>query len=391
MGVCLRFLNNLCAANDRIGCHCWLAQQCLLRWRRPCAVILIGIVYGIAPPAQAVDYLAGIDVYNGDGNVNWTTVKNSGVVFAFAKATEGVNFVDARFTTNMQNAKAAGVYIGPYHFCRVDSKNGVPFTSYDGLPFPPESDPYLDAVSEAEDFIDAIKPFYLTGRHLPPVADVEGLPDFSTVALERAFISNWVQIFSDTIYNSLGIRPIIYASKSSANTYYTNSVAAAHKLWIAWWKGTGTTSPPLVSDTPQWSRWQFWQYAATGSVPGVPATNVDHNVFEGTVADLEKLLLGKDNSIPGDYNRDGRVDTSDYVLWRNTMGQKVPLYTAADGNGNATIDTADFSIWKANFGKSAGAGADLSVAAPEPASAVLLAIIAAFYAASSRFFLNRRQ
>ena len=52
-----------------------------------------------------------------------------------------MNFVDARFQTNMQDAKAAGVYIGPYHFCRVDSLNGVPFTSYDGSPFTPGSDP----------------------------------------------------------------------------------------------------------------------------------------------------------------------------------------------------------------------------------------------------------
>src|SRR5262245_3801053 len=85
-----------------------------------CAALL-GVAIGLlAAPALAVSYLNGIDVYNGDGAVNWTTVKNSGISFAFAKATEGVDFVDARFTTNMQNAKAAGVYIGPYHFCRVE-------------------------------------------------------------------------------------------------------------------------------------------------------------------------------------------------------------------------------------------------------------------------------
>ncbi len=103
-------------------------------------------------------FIPGIDVSRHQGLINWTSVKNSGVQFAFAKATEGVDFVDIRYHTNMQGARAAGVYIGPYHFCRIDSKNGVKFTSYDGQPFVPGSAPYEDAVSEANDFLEAILP-----------------------------------------------------------------------------------------------------------------------------------------------------------------------------------------------------------------------------------------
>ena len=119
---------------------------------------------------------------------------------------------------------------------------------------------------------------------------------------------------------------------------------------------------------------------------------------EGTIADLQKLLLGKDSSISGDYNRDGTVNASDYVMWRNTMGQKVPLYTAADGNGNAVIDAGDFTMWKSHFGQTAGSGASPSgatgsagAAVPEPATIVLAAILVAFFAAPSRFFFNRRE
>ena len=119
-------------------------------------------------------------------------------------------------------------------------------------------------------------PIYLAGQYLPPVADVEGLPDFNSTSLEKTFISNWVQLFSDTVNNALGIRPIIYTSKSGANTYYTSTVAAAHKLWIAWWKGTGTTSPPLQSDTPLWNRWSFWQWAADGTA--CPAFREPHRL-----------------------------------------------------------------------------------------------------------------
>ncbi|WP_218932301.1 glycoside hydrolase family 25 protein [Adhaeretor mobilis] len=243
--------------------------------------------------APAAAYVDGIDVSRWQSSVDWNSVKSDGIDFAFVKATEGVNFVDSRFHENMQGATAAGVHIGPYHFARIDSFNGVPFTDYDGSAFAPGSNPYLDAVSEANDFLDEIMPYYETGLYLPPVADVEGLPDFGNSNLEREFISNWVQIFSDTVDETLGRRPIIYTSKSGANTHYTSPVASTHDLWIAWWRGTGTTNPPVQSDTALWEPWQFWQWTATGSVNGVSG-NVDRNVYQGSLVELEQLLIGED-------------------------------------------------------------------------------------------------
>lgn len=77
----------------------------------------------------------------------------------------------------------------------------------------------------------------------------------------------------------------------------------------------------------------------------------------------------------GDYNRNGIVDSSDYVLWRKTAGQSG---LAADGNNNGTIDSADFDIWRSSYGTTAagsGAAAGASSNAPnipEPTSLVLL-------------------
>ncbi|MCA9260481.1 MAG: glycoside hydrolase family 25 protein, partial [Planctomycetales bacterium] len=248
------------------------------------------LVFAGGLPCVAQPFLSGIDVSRWQGSINWNSVRSAGVEFAFTKATEGVNYVDPRFHQNMQGAADAGVLIGPYHFCRVESYNGAAFTTYNGGAFTPGSAPYLDAVSEANDFLAAILPYYATGSYLPPVADVERLPDFATYSLERAFISNWVQLFSDTIYDALGTRPIVYTSKSAANTYYTPAVAAQHELWEAWWKGTGTSNPPQPSDTPSWGDWLFWQWTDSWSVPGVSG-NVDGDVFEGSRADLESLLI----------------------------------------------------------------------------------------------------
>ena len=224
--------------------------------------LLFAVWFSLLVPAAQAQFIQGFDAYSGDGAINWTTAKNAGIKFAFVKATEGVNFVDSRFTANMQGATAAGIYIGTYHICRVDSKNGVPFTSYDGQPFAVGSDMWLDATSEAVDYIEAIRPYYFSGSYLPPVADIETkhieLLPFST-ANRKLFVSNWLQIFSDVVYNALGVRPMVYSSKSNANTYYSQAIASSHKLWVAWWKGTGTTQPPVQSDTPSWGPWAFWQ------------------------------------------------------------------------------------------------------------------------------------
>jgi hypothetical protein len=53
--------------------------------------------------------------------------------------------------------------------------------------------------------------------------------------------------------------------------------------------------------------------------------------------------------IAGDYDRSGKVDASDYAIWRNTMNSRSNL--AADGNGNGIVDSGDLSIWKMNFGR----------------------------------------
>jgi GH25 family lysozyme M1 (1,4-beta-N-acetylmuramidase) len=319
-----------------------------------CAIAILG-----GSLAARAELMPGIDVSHWQGSINWTSVKNAGVKFAFTKATEGVDFVDSRFHANMQGARAAGVYIGPYHFCRLDSFATNP----------------QDPINEANDFIDAIRPYYQSGRHLPPVADVEAFPPFGSQAEAQAFTSNWVQQFSNTVYNALGVRPIVYQSLSKANTYYTRAVASAHELWLAWWKHS-TASPPVASDTPLWGKWLFWQWTDSWSVPGISG-NVDGDVFDGTMQELESLLLGNDGR-PGDYNDDGTVDAGDYIVWRKTMGQKVPLYTRADGNGNTIIDSSDLAVWKSNFGRTysgSGSGQGNSHSAiPEPTSAVPLAI-----------------
>lgn len=314
-------------------------------------VFLVGVIQLLVPGVYWSEgrvygqLLPGIDVSHWQGTINWASVAGGGYKFAFMKATESTAYVDPTFATNRTNAVANGVIAGFYHFCSVST------------------DTTTDPVSEANHFLATIKPVYLSGQYLPPVADVESFPTGLTTAQYQATTSAWVQKFSDTIYNSLGVRPMIYTSLSKANSYYTSAVASSHLLWLAQWKGTGTTSPPTSSSTPLWGKFDFWQWsdgsdsvALASPVPGISG-GVDRDVYGGTLDSLKTLLLGKDNSKSGDFNRDGFVNSADYDVWFANNGKTVPIYTGADANGDARVTSADLDFWLR--------------AVPEPASAVL--------------------
>jgi hypothetical protein len=54
----------------------------------------------------------------------------------------------------------------------------------------------------------------------------------------------------------------------------------------------------------------------------------------------------------GDYNLDGRVNSADYIVWRNSFGKNVLPQAGADGSGNGLVDEDDYDLWKQNFGNS---------------------------------------
>src|SRR5260370_20196232 len=102
--------------------------------------------------AASTPTTSGIDVSHHQGQVNWHLVAEAGISFAFAKATEGVTFVDPQFSANWVGIKNAGIIRGPYHFFR-------PARPVDG-----QVENFTRTVSEIKD------------GDLPPVLDLEEAP-----------------------------------------------------------------------------------------------------------------------------------------------------------------------------------------------------------------------
>ena len=216
----------------------------------------------------------GIDVSHWQGAISWSSVAASGKKFAFQKATESTDYTDPTMTANVTGGKNAGVLMGVYHFARPSTVTG-------------------DAVAEANWFVDRAGQ-YMTPGHLPPVLDLE-----DGASMTAAQLSTWVHQFENRVFARVGVMPIIYCNTNYA-TNEVNSTVNVYPLWIANW-GTGNGDPLTTGSPPcgVWGagNWTFWQHSSTGAVSGISG-NVDLDVFDGTLAQLQALVIPNPDQTP---------------------------------------------------------------------------------------------
>lgn len=87
--------------------------------------------------------------------------------------------------------------------------------------------------------------------------------------------------------------------------------------------------------------------------------------------------------IPGDFDLNGTVDSSDYTIWRDRLGMASSI---GDANFDGQVTVADYSIWRSNFGASltgSGSGA-FAIGVPEPGTITLSIVMMVAGAASKR-------
>ena len=116
-----------------------------------------------------------------------------------------------------------------------------------------------------------------------------------------------------------------------------------------------TTQFGLSGAYPRW-----YTKEAVGSFPGAmaPTLTVEYSIVE--------------ESLPGDYDGNGTVESADYNKWKAEFGTTVALLgSGADGNANGIVDAGDYTIWRDHFGGT-GTGAVSARPVPEPSSLALI-------------------
>ncbi len=194
----------------------------------------------------------GIDVSHHSGDVDWSEVKAQGIAFAFVKATEGMTFVDPKFSANWSGMAGAGILQGAYHYWIVGD----------------------DPQAQAKNFIATVP---LARGALPPVLDVEKPGNQSPRAL-AADLKTWLRL----IEAHYGVKPLINTDPD----FWNSRVQADFSAYPLWLSNTKVKVPTLPEG---WRSWTFWQYEQNVALPGVPK-GADRNRFKGSLAALHDFL-----------------------------------------------------------------------------------------------------
>ncbi|WP_411134244.1 lysozyme [Streptomyces sp. C10] len=221
-----------------------------------------GTAAGGAPPPTSLASVEGVDVSSHNGNVTWSTLWNSGVRFAYVKATESTSYTNPYFAQQYNGSYNAGMIRGAYHFATPNTSSGA---------------------AQAKYFVDHGGGWSKDGRTLPGALDMEYNPYGATCyGLSAAGLVNWMKDWFATYKARTGRDAVLYTSTSWWKQCTGNSAAfgAVNPLWIPRYGSS-------VGELPAgWGFHTVWQYTSTGPTVG------DHNRFNGSMDRLRALANG---------------------------------------------------------------------------------------------------
>ncbi len=204
---------------------------------------------------MATEFLKGIDVSHRQGAVDWQKVAATGVLFALAKATEGADVTDERFTANYQGMKKNAIIPGAYHYYH----------------------PSTDAIAQADNFLSVVGS--LSPGDLPPALDIE-VDEKKSADEIIAGLKAWIE----HVEQSLGKTPVIYTNVSFWNSQMKGRPDfSGYSLWIAHY-----TAHPLPTIPTGFTDFKIWQYSQEGVIDGIKG-KVDLDRFNGTLDDLKTI------------------------------------------------------------------------------------------------------
>lgn len=188
----------------------------------------------------------GIDVSRWQKPLYWASEKSQGIAFMFAKVSEGMG-ADPGFVGHVKGARDQGILTGGYHFFH----------------------PLRDPKAQAQWFVESAAKIGRFKLDLPLAMDWEttdGAPAQSDRESGLAFLLEVERLTSRV--------PMIYTGPYFAQSLALDQRFTKYPLWVAHYG----VSAPLIPDP--WRDWVMWQVSGTG---------LDHDVYNGSEADLRAL------------------------------------------------------------------------------------------------------
>ncbi|MFI0984523.1 lysozyme [Streptomyces exfoliatus] len=204
----------------------------------------------------------GVDVSSHQGNVAWSTLWNSGVKWAYVKATEGTYYKNTYFAQQYNGSYNVGMIRGSYHFATPDTTTGA---------------------AQADYFVNNGGGWSKDGRTLPGVLDIEWNPYGATCyGKTQAGMVAWIRDFVNRYKYRTGRDAVIYTATSwwTQCTGNYSGFGSTNPLWVARYAST-------VGELPAgWLYYTMWQYTSSGPTVG------DHNHFNGDLSRVQALANG---------------------------------------------------------------------------------------------------
>ncbi|MCA9237297.1 MAG: lamin tail domain-containing protein [Planctomycetales bacterium] len=177
---------------------------------------------------------------------------------------------------------------------------------------------------------------------------------------ERIVVARSPQVFQSVYGTEVRLAPTGYGTANLSNGGETVGLATA--------AGLEFFAFTYDDDAP-------WPAAADGNGPSLEIVDplgdpTDPSNWRASLVDGGT----PGGPLAGDYQQDGRVNGSDFLLWQRTLGTPVATAGAgADGDFSRVVDAADLDVWMAAFGgeltlNAGGTSAPLSVELSSPAS-----------------------
>lgn len=197
----------------------------------------------------------GLDVSEYQGEVNWSAVDSLEnkypIDFVFVRATVGNDRLDRKFKENWLGAKKQQLIRGAYHYYR----------------------PNENSLEQAELFIKTVS---LQKGDLPPVLDIEKLPENQSIERLKLGLRRWLQ----AVEAHYKVKPIIYTGES----YYDDFLKDEFSDYLFWIANYNFYREKMDED------WLFWQFTEKASVSGIKG-NVDVNIYNGDLQQLQFITL----------------------------------------------------------------------------------------------------